>query len=220
MRQSQLEIEDIITNPNRIEEFISDQEPFILRSASRASGRYITKSDDEWAVALEGFHKAVQKYDQGRGEFFAFADKVIHNCLVDQFRIDQRHQSETKTDTIEEIAAPKQPGEEILQEIEELNNALAAYGIHFKDLAACSPKAEKTKLACALVIRGLLQHDSWRIEMQSTKRLPIAKIQHKTAIPRKILERHRKYIIAVTEILDGEYLYLAEYVKHIKEGLR
>jgi len=223
MGQSQITIEEVLANPKQIDEFISNQESFILRSAARASGRFITKNDDEWAIALEGFLKAVQKYDQSRGGFFSFAEMVIHNNLVDHFRMDQKHRMENLTDNIEEYATSAQ--EEgiqrgILQEIEELNDTLAGYGITFKELADASPKASKTKRACVQAIKGLLLQDDWRQEMQSTKLLPIARIQQITNIPRKILERHRKYIIAVTEILDGDYLYLAEYVKHIKEGIR
>ena len=220
MGLSQITIEEVLNDPNRIDEFISNQESFILRSAARASGRFITKSDDEWAIALEGFLKAVQKYDHSRGGFFPFAEMVIHNSLVDHFRIDQKQRIEGLTETIDEIAMMPQPAIEIRQEIGLLSQTLAAYGIRFKDLADCSPKAEKTKWACAQAVRGLLQQEGWRREMQSTKRLPIAKLEHNTTIPRKILERHRKYIIAVTEILDGDYIYLAEYVKRIKEGLR
>ena len=33
------------------EEFIRDNEQTILRIASKATGRYITRSDDEWSVA-------------------------------------------------------------------------------------------------------------------------------------------------------------------------
>jgi len=220
MGLSQITIEEVLNDPTRIDEFISNQEPFILRSAARASGRFITKNDDEWAIALEGFAKAVQKYDQSRGGFFSFAEMVIHNSLVDHFRIEQKHNAEGLTDTIDEIASLPKTGLEIRQEIVVLSETLFAYGIRFKDLAECSPKAEKTKRACAQAIRELLQKEGWRREMQMTKRLPVAKLEQNTNVPRKILERHRKYIIAVTEILDGDYIYLAEYVKHIKEGLR
>ena len=214
---SQVTIEDVLANPQLIDVFISTQESFILKSASRASGRFITKSDDEWAIALEGFLKAVHRYDKTRGGFYAFAETVIHNSLVDHFRVDQRHHAEEATETMEENIPAEQSDGEIRLEIQIFSERLGTYGIRFKDLADSSPKANKTKKACALAIRGLLQEAGWRKEMQATKLLPIAKIQQKTGVPRKILERHRKYIIAVTEILDGDYLYLAEYVKQIKE---
>jgi RNA polymerase sigma factor len=42
-------------------------------------------------------------------------------------------------------------------------------------------------------------------------------IEKNTHVPRKILERHRKYIIAAIEILSGEYPYLADYLRYIRE---
>jgi RNA polymerase sigma factor len=42
-------------------------------------------------------------------------------------------------------------------------------------------------------------------------------IEKNTNVPRKILERHRKYIIAAIEILSGEYPYLADYLRYIRE---
>lgn len=221
MEQRQVTIEDVLADHILIDEFIQNQESFILRSASRASGRHISKKDDEWAIALEGFLKAVQRYDIERGGFYSFAERVIHNSLVDQFRVDRKNQAEGLTDCIEEYAPMVHTTEEfrrgVQQEIHELNETLASYGISFQELADCSPKAEKTKRNCGQAIRVLLQHKEWLDEMKVSKRLPIAKLQQHITIPRKILERHRKYIIAVTEILDGDYLYLAEYVKQFKE---
>jgi RNA polymerase sigma factor len=42
-------------------------------------------------------------------------------------------------------------------------------------------------------------------------------IEKNSQVPRKILERHRKYIVAAIEILSGEYPYLAEYLRYIRE---
>ena len=38
-------------------------------------------------------------------------------------------------------------------------------------------------------------------------------------IPRKILDRHRKYLIAAVEILHGEYPLLAEYMSYIRKAM-
>jgi RNA polymerase sigma factor len=54
-------------------------------------------------------------------------------------------------------------------------------------------------------------------ELMNSKQLPLKIIENNLKIPRKILERHRKYIIAAIEILYGEYPYLAEYLHYIRE---
>ena len=43
------------------EALIRDHEELILKTASRASYRYVTKSDDEWSVALCAFSDAVDR---------------------------------------------------------------------------------------------------------------------------------------------------------------
>jgi RNA polymerase sigma factor len=54
-------------------------------------------------------------------------------------------------------------------------------------------------------------------ELRRSKQLPLKNIEKSAQVPRKILERHRKYIIAAIEILSGEYPNLAEYLRYIRE---
>ena len=83
------------------------------------------------------------------------------------------------------------------------------------ELTDCSPKAGKTKDSCAHAIRYLKEHPLLIANMKTTKQLPIKIISENAKVPRKILERHRKYIITAAEILSGDYPKLAEYLKHI-----
>ncbi len=55
------------------------------------------------------------------------------------------------------------------------------------------------------------------IQMRKTRSLPVAAISAALDIARKILERHRRYIITATEILDGDYPHLAEYLDYIRK---
>jgi len=53
--------------------------------------------------------------------------------------------------------------------------------------------------------------------MKRNKLLPLKVLENNLKLPRKILERHRKYIIAGAEIISGDYPILSEYLKFIKE---
>jgi RNA polymerase sigma factor len=88
------------------------------------------------------------------------------------------------------------------------------------DLVKCSPKAEKTKQSCKTAVNYLLDNPNLIEEMRGSKQLPIKIIAASTNIPRKILERHRKYIIAAVEVLHGEYLGIAQYLNCLREGVR
>ena len=49
------------------ERLLAENELFILHTAQKTVGRRITRSDDEWSIALSAFWEAVQHYDPGKG---------------------------------------------------------------------------------------------------------------------------------------------------------
>ncbi|MDN5311388.1 MAG: polymerase sigma factor [Thermoanaerobacteraceae bacterium] len=54
-----------------------------------------------------------------------------------------------------------------------------------------------------------------REHLLTNKTLPINAMLEKVKISRKTIERHRKYIIAVTLILVEDFPYLLEYIKGV-----
>jgi len=105
-------------------------------------------------------------------------------------------------------------------EIEAATAVFAGYGFSFFELADFSPKAEKTKKACAKAVAYIVKNPELMREMQATKQLPAKAVVENTGLPRKILERHRKYIIAAAEIISGDYPCLANYMRYIREDLK
>ena len=59
--------------------------PFILKTASDLTGRYINQGiDEEYSVSLIAFNEAIDSFDSTRGvSFFAFARVVIRRRLMD-----------------------------------------------------------------------------------------------------------------------------------------
>ena len=103
-------------------------------------------------------------------------------------------------------------------EIDALSAQLRPYGIEFEDLIEASPKAKKTKELCKQIIEYILQNPAILLKVRQKKRIPIKIFQENLSVPQKFMNRHRKYIIAVVEILSGDYLYLQEYVAFIGKG--
>lgn len=208
---------------------------FIARCAFKADKRYITTSDDEWSIALGAFYDAVMTFDVEKGSFHKYAEKVIRNRLVDYYRVQRKHSHELSVgpevlegsgDTKEwedsvipiDAVLDKNSKSDIAYEIEAIGHELKGYGFSFFDLAECSPKSIKTRAACKTAVRFILYTQDLAEEIRYSKQLPIKKIQKGTDLPRKLLEHHRKYIIAVVEILSGEYPCLAEYVSYIRKA--
>ncbi|MGB4657549.1 MAG: RNA polymerase subunit sigma [Mobilitalea sp.] len=225
------------SNPLLLDQFIQKNELFIIKCASSVSHSYVSKSDDEWSIALLGFTQAVEGYQLEKGNFYRFAELLIRHKLIDYHRSQAKYSPEVSVNPIvfdaeqdaedennsiliavsEKIS--KEDNNSVTLEIEAINETIKSYGFTFFDLVDCSPKAAKTKLACAHAVTYILQNPILIQELQKTHMLPIKIIEKSVKIPRKILERHRKYIIAAVEILDGEYPHLADYLRYIREEI-
>ncbi len=220
MREIDVRVVQAQTDDVCLEALIKDYETYILGTAFRITGTYINKSDDRWSVSLSAFHEAVISYDYNRGSFLFYAETVIRHRLYDYERKERRETSIAvdPTDLSDMGGVVPDAQSSAVLEIEAVKLTLAEYKIAFSDLVAVSPKAEKTKDACARAIGFIIGSPILIAEMHRTKMLPIRIIEKNTGITPKILERHRKYIIAGIVILSGEYPILAEYFRRVKEG--
>lgn len=211
--------------------FITQNEKFIIGCANRFTKRYITKSDDEWSIALIAFSNAMDTYDAEKGNFQSYARLLIERRLTDYIRTQARFAGEYSTEpyvfegNVDEdsdaaayqmhiVRATSTSDENpIRDEILALNELLADYDISFMELTTCSPKAAKTKTACFQAVCYMQEHPDLVDKMRSSRLFPIKIITENTKVPRKILERHRKYIITATEILCNDFPLLQEYIK-------
>lgn len=221
------------------ENFIRDHQQFILRCASKTTRRYITTSDDEWSIALSAFSEAVENFSEDKGAFISFAELVIKRRMMDYFRKQDKYSNETSVapdifngdvedeDTVNGVqvqVVKKLSSEEnepdTVGEIQHINERLQYYGFSFFDLSDCSPKSKKTKKSCAMAVKVLLNQPVLLQKMQDSRQLPMKEIVDESGVTRKILERHRKYIVAAAEIMCGDYPYIATYLENIREEMR
>ena len=223
------------------ENFIRDNEQTILRIASKVSGKYISRSDDEWSVALLAFNRAIDTYSKEKGEFGSYAGVVIKRAVIDYFRSEKKYDHEIPVshemltgegdyeENSEVLKAVSQEstdeqekldhGRSLKDEILEVNGILKGYGFSFRDLKECSPKAGKTKTECAKAITYILDNEDALSTVTEYRRLPIKEITEATGIKNKLLDRYRRYIIMAVVILNGEYPLLTDYLQYVrKEG--
>lgn len=221
----------------KLELLIEQSASYILKCASTTSRRYVSKSDDEWSVALTAFTQAVYDYQPERGAFFPFADLVIRRRLVDYYKSQERYRAEIlaspeifMSGSLEESPQPAlqvavtakliiPEAADLQLEIESVSELLSDYHFSFFDLSDCSPKSQKTKASCAKAVAFLIKHPLLVAQLRTTRQLPMKMIEKNAKVPRKILDRHRKYIIAAVEILSGEYPGLAEYMRFIRKEI-
>ena len=235
------------TNEQSLNELVESQRQWILRCASEGARHSVTESDDEWSVALLAFMEAVQSFQSGKGAFKAFASVVIKRRVKDYLRSEHRNNSmvyvspdvftggtlpEEEASGVniqvqQQMAADATAAEEettkaadAREEIASMQKILGQYGFSFYDLTDCSPKAEKTKQSCAAAVEVLLRSEELRGQMRKTKTLPMKQLSADSGVSKKILDRHRKYIIAATEILAGDYPSLRPYMSFITKRMQ
>lgn len=211
------------------EELITRQEKNILRIASRAKHRFVTKSDDEWSISLCAFSHAIDTYRLERGAFLHYAEILIRRSLIDAHRIEIRRAQEISVSPellegeAEEngsnlvraslIAQSIRANDRTLQdEILAANEELNGFGFSFYDLTSCSPGQERTRGACKRAADIILDAERQQDELKRTLQLP-QKWLVEQGVSQKILERYRKYIIAMVVIRAGDYPALQGYLR-------
>ena len=228
------------TDPRAFDRLVEGRRQWLLGLCGQTAHRYVTDSDDEWSISLMALDEAVKGYDEGKGDFLAFASVVVRRRVTDWLRTEGRHSQEVTVGAFDE--EPEEPDAAQLQtqtklagaameresrqdtadrareEIAAMQSILKEYGFSFFDLAESSPKAEKTKKSCGTAIRCLIASVVMMAKMRLSRLLPMKELTAESGVARKILDRHRRYIIAGAEILDGDFPILAGYLRFVKEG--
>lgn len=215
-----------------LDSFIRDYMPFISSCANKVTGRYMSYGEnDELSIALMAFAEAVKKYNFTRGNFFRYSELVIKRRIIDCIR---KKAKGTKLLSIDFTCADEsdclennkyyvskaQEKHDVEEEnylrrneIELFKAELSKWNISLEDLIRESPKQTGTKNICRDILSYIVQKNDLIEKIINTKQLPIAEIQKNTGIPRKKIERLRKYIIALVIVYAGDYTYMKYYLK-------
>ena len=213
-------------------QLLKDYIPFVAKSASQATGRYIRRGqDDEFSVALTAFNEAIERYDLERGtSFLSFADTVIKRRLIDYFRSKQANNRDLplsdfeivdeEENVINYVEIQKSMAEHQKQvesdarrdEIVRFTEMLSDFEISMEELVDISPKHQDAR-ENAMEVAKVIASQAELSEYLMTKRsLPLKALMSHVSVSRKTIERQRKYIIAVSLILIGDFDMLQDYV--------
>jgi RNA polymerase sigma factor len=211
-------------------QLINKYKPFIAKAVSSVCKRYINETDDEFSIGLIAFNEAIEKYSKDKGSsLLSFAELIIKRRVIDYIRkesknitvtmseqdIDQDDYASNKIEanlSVEEFQKQidqQQRKEEILY----YETVLKDFGLSFSDLLECSPKHADARQNAIEVAQTLVQNQDLKKHLFEKKMLPMKHLEGLVDVSRKTIERNRKYIIAVSIILSGDYIYLKDYLK-------
>ena len=205
------------------EELIRAHKVFIAKISSKICNRYlIWDNDDELSIALMAFNEAIDHYNpQGGSEFLSFAQTVIHRRLVDYFRKEGKHQhlslspmnpedeelSHYDIQLSQELYQEEEKNTQFAEIIESYTQVLSEYGVSLGDLVQVSPKHRDSKQTLLRVTLIFVHSPHLITQLKKQKLLPLKELELLTGVKRKVLEKGRKYIIALTLILSESEFY-------------
>lgn len=214
---------------------IADYLPFIKSQVVKVMKRPLNeKQDDELSIGMIAFHEAINGYSKTRGSFLSYASLIIRSRIIDYWRKNNRHKqtislstpANNEDSTIEDYIADDENQADNLvireatkEEILELSHQMKEFGVSLTDVADSSPKQERTLKACQQVIAYGKENEEIMEEFLRTKRLPLSKLIEGTKVPRKTIERHRKYIVALLLIYSNGYEIIRGHLAEVMKGV-
>lgn len=237
MEQTPLpEVEELLTRARdgdaaARESLIGHHRNFVLKVAAAYCKRPLDWNCDEFSVALVAFNEAIDSFQPDRGiPFLAFARLVIRSRLADFFRREERQTRETPVGSrgfscvgreawfayADELAA-----RERREELETYRRLLARYGLDLHTLVKVTPRHRDTRRTLIYAARALARQRDLLAYVERTGRLPLQELERASGISRKVLERGRKYILALSLIFayPEEFIYLNTHLRGAGEGM-
>jgi RNA polymerase sigma factor len=205
--------------------FIEENLKFIITTTENICKRKISReNDDEYSIALIAFNKAIDEYDEAKGNFYSFCQRVIRNALIDYFRkvsvsqafsVTTAEISNTSIDLKTSMEEHNKINDALNKKevIMSFNKALSDYKISISDLVKSSPSHRDTRQSLIELSQKMVVDQNIMDTLSSKKMLNIKYICSNFNVNRKFVEKWRRYIIALVLILsNSEFRYIKNYL--------
>lgn len=215
------------------ERFISDYTPFILKSVARITNKYVdVQNSEEYSIALMAFDEAINCFNIDKNKsFLAFSDLVINRRLIDYIRKNRRDNNvfpftyfdcdsyeELKEKYLLEYSVTRLDNIEIKEEIILFKEKLSTFGITLENLAKSIPKHKDSKLMCIKIARIIASDKELNYKLNKTKNIPMTDLMKLVDVHHATVERNRKFIIAVSLVINSGLDVIKSYLQFTEEG--
>jgi len=213
---------DLNINENTdVNELIEKHMPFIIKSISDVTGRYVScENDEELSVGLLGFHEAIERYDNEKGHFLSYAKLVIGSRIKNYLKSENKHQHSSLEELLDkgleikdEYVEEKEDNGILLEEINKLKNEISSFGFTLEDLANEAPKQQATRRNAISLSEEISKEEELTSFMYLKRRLPIKRIVLQFSVTEKVIKRSKKFIISVVIIFDKNLSALRNWIR-------
>lgn len=210
-----------IEGQTTVDRLIEKHMPFIIKSISDVTGRYVScDNDEELSVGLLGFNEAIERYDNEKGHFLSYAKLVISSRIKNYLKSENKHQHsslEELTDMGVEFKDENFEQEEdnsiLVEQIEMLKAEINSFGFTLEDLVEEAPKQQATRENAINLSKQISKEEEFVSFMYLKRRLPIKKIVLRFGVTEKVVKRSKKFIIAVVIIINNNFSALKDWIR-------
>jgi RNA polymerase sigma factor len=214
--------------------FLAEYQTFIRHVASQACFHSLEWGrDDELSEAMIAFNEAIDLFVTDKGvPFLAYARVLMKRRLIDYYRKHRLRQTVSLDQEdigrgvdiylgIDEFREQEQDKERA-EEIQQFSKALASFKLTYKNLVEVSPKHRDSRETLLRAAQELAVDAELWPQVERNGKIPMQALALKTQIHPKVLERGRKYILAVAILIANQhdYVYLREYVLTQEKGAK
>lgn len=213
--------------------------PFCMRVTSQFFRRFVDPAvDDGFSIALLAFNEAIDAFrlEAGRS-FLKFSETVIRRRLTDWVRKEIRFKDQIPWSAWEEdpddpdgrsahpaeaaasaaAHAEQEDAQRRRDEISTFEETLRKYGFGFAELAAAAPKHADTRESLWRISAVMCDDRNIREKWVASTRVPLQELAVRCGVSVKMLEKHRKTLIAYALLAMGDFPYLHGYMKRTSE---
>jgi len=204
---------DAKSDDHELNNLLHEYKPFIRKVVYDTCQRYVEWGrDEELSISLLAFEEAIRRYDPNRGNFLTLARRIIRSRVIDYLRKENQHHHTNLEDVKEELVADIST-DMLAEEIGELQQFLAKYGISFQDLPEVSPVKKKLRDELKNTAKIMAETPILIKHFLEKEQLPVTALSKKAGISYKKIERNRTYLITLSLIWYLDLPMLQEYVK-------
>ncbi|MBS5197655.1 MAG: RNA polymerase subunit sigma [Clostridiales bacterium] len=209
-------------NLGNLNSLIERHMPFLIRTVSNFTGRYISvENDEEFSIGLLAFAEAVKRYEPDRGNFLSFAKLVMESRLKNYVEKKNAHMKEESLEALQETGIDfsqredeeNEETEKLHEEIIKYREELLLFDLTLEKLADTSPKHRDTRRTAVQTAETASRDPETVEETYRKRKLPVRKVARLGKVTEKVVKNSKTFILAVMIIFVREFTGLRYWIK-------
>ncbi len=202
------------------ERFIEENKTMIMKVVSQVLGKSaIPTNSKEYDAALTAFNYCIDHYDfDGNETFNAYSEKIIKEWIYHSLWEESSKSMSIDDPSTDNSKEYLYRNFENKDEIIVFKQKLWEFGITLRDLYFLSPREVDQIMFSLNVASSIANSKTLYKSMFNIKAIPIDDLDEKFKIQKKLIDKNKEYIIALSIILKSDLKVLKSYLINIEQG--